>query len=148
MYKILKGKKGVIGETLTWTVATVIIVVLCVLFILAAILIRGTKKFDFDIGINFHEGLVDKDISIAKSFSGFLMTENNYQDLETDIDLCLYEDFFNKVYKEDGKTFSWQLIKGGDSCPKDFSYKQGTFFDVSYKLNNKEIITLKREKDT
>jgi len=48
-------KKGQMGETLTWLVATILIIVMLIFFIFGASLLGGTKK----IG-NFRSGITSK----------------------------------------------------------------------------------------
>jgi hypothetical protein len=54
MYSNIKNKKAQIGETMTWTVATVIIVIVLMIFMLSVSLIAGKKNVAFDLG-NFVE---------------------------------------------------------------------------------------------
>jgi len=146
------NKKAVIGETLTWIVATVIILVLSLLFVFFATAVREAKKLDVGFGWGADKSLFTKDILTAKTFSGFLLTDKNYINLEQDVDLSQYEEFFNKLYPKKGDYFNWRLEKGEKSYPPlrlFISYDSGFFqvskmtkpqYNISYNLNDGEKI--------
>jgi len=72
-----KNLKGQIGETLTWVIATILIVVVLIFFILGSSLLGNTKK----IG-NFHKSLTSKttfegtDAFLKKSLFTYLLLQS------------------------------------------------------------------------
>lgn len=69
----LKSKKGQIGETITWIVATVIIIVILIFSIFVASLLSKTKV----LGKGFKsEDDGNRDLIGAKSLTAYLLTKN------------------------------------------------------------------------
>lgn len=70
-----KNKRGQIGETMTWMVATIVIIVIlgASIFIVSSGY-KGKKK------IEISESKVD--LLVTKSLSGYLAKENNFNDLK------------------------------------------------------------------
>ncbi len=100
----LKNKRGQIGKTITWVVATVIIIMILVVSIfIATSYLGGSKKADFS---------KQTDILASKSFFAYLLTENtegdtvyeqlrdeeNLNDFNGNLALNIFEEFYRKDY--------------------------------------------------
>lgn len=64
----LKNKQAQIGETITWVVATIIIIVILIFSIFIAGFVGKDKEFQI---------LSKEDLLATKSFSGYLLTQND-----------------------------------------------------------------------
>ena len=102
----LKNKRGQIGKTITWVVATVIIIMILVVSIFVATsYLGGSKKADFS---------KQTDILASKSFFAYLLTENtegdtvyeqlrdeeNLNDFNGNLALNIFEEFYRKEYSK------------------------------------------------
>ena len=100
----LKNKRGQIGKTITWVVATVIIIVILFISIFVATsYLGGSKKADFS---------KQSDILASKSFFAYLLTEDtegdtvyeqlrdeeNLNDFNGNLALNIFEEFYRKDY--------------------------------------------------
>ncbi len=80
------NSKGQIGETLTWIVATLIIIVILVFFILGSSLLSGTKK----VGDTFRESLTSSqvfegtDLFLKKSLFTYVSLKSSSDQLVLD----------------------------------------------------------------
>ncbi len=96
------GKRAQIGETITWIVATVIIILIVIFSIFVVGLVRKDKRFYFSC---------PRDLLVAKSLSGFLLTENDsevrvFEQIISEGDLNEFNaplsvKIFKELYKED-----------------------------------------------
>jgi len=98
-----KDKKGQIGETITWVVATIIIIVILLVSIFVSTsYIGGSKKATFS---------KQTDILASKSFFAYLLTEDegetvyeqlrdeeNLNDFNGNLALNIFEEFYRKDY--------------------------------------------------
>jgi len=97
-------KLGQIGKTITWVVATVIIIMILIVSIFVATsYLGGSKKADFS---------KQTDILASKSFFAYLLTENtegdtvyeqlrdeeNLNDFNGNLALNIFEEFYRKDY--------------------------------------------------
>jgi uncharacterized protein (UPF0333 family) len=55
--KKMKNKRGQIGESITWVVATIILIVILIVFIYASIVLSKTKSLKFDIKANSEDSV-------------------------------------------------------------------------------------------
>jgi len=80
------NSKGQVGETLTWIVATIIIIVMLVFFILGSSLLSGTKK----VGNTFRESLTSSqvfegtDLFLKKSLFTYVSLKSSTNQLVLD----------------------------------------------------------------
>jgi hypothetical protein len=56
--KMLNNKRAQVGESITWVVATIVLIILLIVFIYASILLSKTKYIKFDEKVN-SEGFAD-----------------------------------------------------------------------------------------
>ena len=102
-------KLGQIGKTITWIVATVIIIMILIVSIFVATsYLGGSKKADFS---------KQTDILASKSFFAYLLTENTegqtiYSKIKTDEDLTDFNGnlalkIFKEFYEEDYPVAIW-----------------------------------------
>ncbi len=104
--KINKGKKGEVGETVTWIVATVIIIVVLLISIFATV----TGILDFK---NFNY-IKKADVLASKSFFSYLLTESDagtsvYEQLGSEdnlnefngvLALSIFDEFYEEEYAD------------------------------------------------
>jgi len=102
--KSCKGKKGEVGETVTWVVATVIIIVVLLISISATV----TGIFDFK---NFNY-IKKADVLASKSFFSYLLTEsdagtsvyeqlgseNNFSKFNGELAKNIFTEFYGEEY--------------------------------------------------
>jgi len=77
---MFSNKRGQIGETMTWVVATIIIIVILgiAIFIVSSSPFKGVKKLE--------SKNIKADLLVTKSLLGYLSTENNYNELNSNGD--------------------------------------------------------------
>ena len=79
----IKGKKGQVGDTITWIVATIIIVVMLVIFIIGASLLADTKAlYKFRDKIISPESELDYDFALSNSLYTYFKVDNSKQKTE------------------------------------------------------------------
>ena len=77
-----KNSKGEIGETLTWIVATLIILVVMIFFIFGASLLGGTKKVEgFRESLTSGKTFEDNDIFLKKSLFTYVSSNSDTERL-------------------------------------------------------------------
>lgn len=73
------NKKAQVGESITWVVATIIVVVLLIIFIYASILLSKTKSLKFDIKANSEDSF---DWINSKTQIAYSINNNNQNKIE------------------------------------------------------------------
>jgi len=139
MFAKINNKKGQIGETLTWTVATIIIIVILAISILVVSFNFSSKKFVYD----------EHDLTVLKSMSAYLLTDGNYNklshggDLETFNDNGLATKIFQDNYREDYPDYNrLGIVHDGGYVITDYLFfgteEQYREAPTSYNLRTKE----------
>ena len=90
---LIRNKKAQIGETMTWVVATIIILVVLVLFVAFSAIIAGKKVATLDFQVSRDLNLAElgdeknSDLLAMKSFSAYLLTNKGgvYEELKVDL---------------------------------------------------------------
>ncbi len=115
---MLHNKKAAVSETLTWVVATIIIMVILVFSIFVVSLLKvgktfGDKKFEFDKG---------KDVFVTKSLYGYLLTKDNsgkivFEQIGEEGDLNEFNgplsiNIFLRLYQKDYSRGIWLDVRG------------------------------------
>jgi len=99
----MKTKKAQIGETLTWLVATILIVIMMVFFIFGASLLGGTKKIgNFRPGITGKSSFEGGDPFLKKSLFTYVSigSETKRLIMEKTLSKMASEDKFNLDYNQ------------------------------------------------
>lgn len=108
----LKNRKGQIGETLTWVVATLIIIFIVVVSLFIVSTSSAFKRNNYE-SVYYEK---TSDILATKSFAGYLLTKNNeknvFQQLREEENLNefngnLGRDIFKKLYLNDYPVKIW-----------------------------------------
>ncbi len=101
-----KGKAGQVGETVTWMVATVIIVVVLLISISATVVgVFDFKDFDY---------IPQTDVLASESFFSYLLTEsdegtrvyeqlgskNNFSEFNGELAVNIFEEFYEEEYAD------------------------------------------------
>lgn len=130
------NKKAQVGETMTWLIATIVIIVMLVfsIFITSAIGKNKTyKKFSLNKG---------QDILATKSLMGYLLTKNNqgvivYEQLKSEQDLNefngnlalnIFKEFYEKDYGFAGSGIWLGVGSAGFQIRKNKFFDSGPFF--------------------
>ncbi|MFH1787233.1 MAG: hypothetical protein ABH811_00350 [archaeon] len=96
------NKKAQVGETITWFVATIIIIVILAI----AIFIVSSRIFENDKVLKVEK--IDSDLLVTKSLLGYLLTDKNYDGFKEielsegviDFDNAFFDSVFNLYKKE------------------------------------------------
>ncbi|HIH52419.1 hypothetical protein J4412_00990 [Candidatus Pacearchaeota archaeon] len=73
----MKNKKGQVGETLTWIVATILIVIMMIFFIFGASMLGGTKKIgSFRPSLTSASSFEGSDPFLKKSIISYLFLKS------------------------------------------------------------------------
>ncbi|MEK6832511.1 MAG: hypothetical protein AABY32_00560 [Nanoarchaeota archaeon] len=73
------NKKAQIGESITWVIATIILIVVLIIFIYASIALAKTKSLKFDTKADSEDSV---DWINAKTQMAYLINENNKNKIE------------------------------------------------------------------
>jgi hypothetical protein len=72
---MLHNKKGQVGETMTWIIATIVIIVILVFSIFITSILGKSKSFDKNRKFEFDR---ETDLIATKSLTSYLLTKNNF----------------------------------------------------------------------
>ena len=122
-----KMKKGQIAETMTWVVATIVIIVILSFSILISINIFGDKEFNVER---------KTDLLATKSLTGFLLTEDSngvkvfelikggekINDFEGNLALDIFENYYQKKGEYENVWFGINLKGSG------YFYRKNDYF--------------------
>jgi len=132
-YPATISKKAQIGETITWVVATVIIIVILILSIFIAGFVGKDKEFQI---------LSKKDLLATKSLSGYLLTQNDsgekvFEQLKNEENL---NDFNGHLAKKifgfyEDKYFGIWLGVSREKCTITECFKSNNYFDEKVRRN-------------
>jgi len=75
----MKNKRGQVGESITWVVATIIVIVLLLIFIYASILLSKTKSLKLDVKANSEDSF---DWINSKTQIAYSINDNNKNKIE------------------------------------------------------------------
>jgi len=146
------NKKAQVGETMTWIIATIIIVVIL------AISIFIVSSFSFGLGKEFKFDR-ETDLFVTKSFVGYLMTndgenkiydklknKNNFDENSiSKVDKDLSKKILYELYKKDYPDYRWMGIIHEESYKTITDY---LFFGTMKERDGRNQDTFHTHKDT
>ena len=116
---MLHNKKAVVGETLTWIIATLIVIIILAFSIFVTSLLVKSQGFGGDRGFSTYN---QNDLLVTKSLTGYLLTEDNGEkvfeqikaegdlnDFNGPLSLSIFLDLYKKDYAR-----GWLDIRGRD----------------------------------
>jgi|TARA_B100001971_G_C18083236_1_gene479450 hypothetical protein len=93
---LLNQKKGQIGETMTWVVATLIIIVILFISIYMSSLISKTKILD---SVDFDPENLKQNLLVKKSMMAFVLTsEGNLNEFNKNLAIEIFEKIYGKEF--------------------------------------------------
>ena len=124
---MLDNKRAQIGETTTWVIATIVIVVILIFSIFIVSFTKDESK-------KFENQDTNSDLLAMKSLSGYLLTQDQngiiiYEQLKNEQDLNEFNgnlafDIFKKLYEKDYGFGIWMGITSGG-----LQIRKNKFFD-------------------
>jgi len=143
------NKKGQIGETITWTVATIVIIVI---LIVGVVISSASGKSSKEVNVIDEK----RDFLMTKSFVNFLTQDNNFDIIKEAVKEEKYENFETKfkpfleslsTEKEDvEKERGWNIQLVVDNKEKfniitsrSRDVNQNSFFDMNFLFDSNKV---------